>query len=94
MAIPKNTILLKKLLTPKLVKLPNVGTFYARYQRVGTHMLYLTKVRIKQTYVRQIGSRRKRVRKKPAAQVGSRYVDANTIMHGINLAKGGTNTDL
>ena len=37
MAIPRNTILLKKLLQPKLVKLPNVRMYYARYQPVGTH---------------------------------------------------------
>ena len=33
--MPRNNILLQKLPQPKLVKLPNGGTFYARCQRVN-----------------------------------------------------------
>ena len=94
MSIPRNNILLKNLPQPKLVKVPNGRAFYARYQRLGRHTLSPTKVRIKRTYVRKIGPGRKRARKRPAAQVGSGYVDANTIMNGKNLAKRGVNTDL
>ena len=62
--MPRSNILLRKLPQPKLVKLLNGGTFYARCQRVNRGVLYPIKVRIKRTYVQKIGPRIKRNRKK------------------------------
>ena len=53
----RNNILLRTLPQPKLVKLPNGRTFYARYQRVNRQALYPTEVRIRRTNVRKIGPR-------------------------------------
>ena len=47
----RNNVLLRKPPQPKLVKLPNGRTFYARYQRVNRQILYPTKVRIKRKTV-------------------------------------------
>ena len=62
--MPRNNILLQKLPQPKLVKLPNGGTFYARCQRVNRGVLYPTKVRIERTYIQKIGPRKKKKPKK------------------------------
>ena len=82
--------MLRKLLQPKMVRLPNGCTFYTRYQHVGRHKQY---VRIQMTYVRKIGLRRQRKRR-AAAQTGGGYIDANTVMRRINFAKRSANTDL
>ena len=95
MSIPRDNILLRKLPQPKLVKLPNGLTFYARYQRVPRH-----KVRVKRTYKRKIGPRRERKQRAPrrAQQSGSgyvnQYVNAGNLMRGVNLVKRGANNDL
>ena len=81
--MPRNNILLQKLPQPKLVKLPNGGTFYARCQRVNRGIICPTKVRIERTYIQKIGPRKKRSRKKK----GSGYVNSQNIMRGLNLAK-------
>ena len=91
--LPRNNVLLRTLLQPKLVRLPNGPRFYTRYQRVGRHTLYPTKVRIQRTYVRKIRLRQQR-RRRSGAQTGSGYLHANTVMRGINLAKPGANSDL
>ena len=78
-----------------LLKLPNGRTFYARYQRVNRQTLYPTKVRIKRTYVRKIGSRRQRKQqasKRKPAQTGSGYADANNL-RGANTEFGKTIID-
>ena len=62
--MPRNNILLQKLSQPKLVKLPNGGTFYARCQRVNRGVLSPTKVRIERTYIQKIGPRKKKKPKK------------------------------
>ena len=54
-------------------------------------MLYPTKVGIRRTYVRKIGPRRQRKRRR--AQTGSGYVDSGKLIRGLNLAKRGANTE-
>ena len=87
----RNKILLRKLPRPKLVKVPNSRTFYAKYQRANRDTLYPTKVRIRRANVRKIGLRRQRKRRQ--AQAGSGYVDSDILKGGLNLAKKGANTE-
>ena len=47
-------------------------------------------VRIRKTYTQKIGLRRQR----EPTQTRSGYVNANTLMNGINLTRKGANTDL
>ena len=96
MSIPRDNILLRKLPQHKVVKLPNGRTFYARYQRVRRDMLYSTRVRVKRTYKPKIGPRRQRKQRPPrrVLQSGSRYVNADNLMRGVNLVKRRANTDL
>ena len=53
--MPRNNILLRKLPQPKLVRLRNGGSFYAKYERTSKHVLSPANVRIQRTYVRKIG---------------------------------------
>ena len=61
--MPRNNILLQRLLTPKRVQLPNGCVFFAKYQMVGRHALSPTSVRIARTYIRKTGPRRQRIRR-------------------------------
>ena len=61
--MPRNNILLQRLPQPRRVQLPNVRVFFAKYQRVGRHVLNPTGVRINRPYVRKIGPRRQRTRR-------------------------------
>ena len=87
--MPRDNILVQKRPQPKLVKLPNGRSFYARHQRVNRGVLYHTKVRIKRTYTRKIGPRRQRKRK----QQRGGYVNSQNLMRRLNLAKRGANTE-
>ena len=57
---PRNNILLRKLATPKQVRLPNGRTFLACYERVNRGTLIPTNVRIRRTHTQSIGTRRQR----------------------------------
>ena len=61
--MPRKNILLKKLPTPKMVRLPNGRTFYAKYARVTRNQLPQN-IRVRRAYVRKIGPRRQRKRRK------------------------------
>ena len=84
MSIHRNNVLLQKIPQPKLVKLPNGRTFYARYQRINRQTLYLNKVRIKRTYAEKIGTRRQKKKKNGKRKL---KVDISMQMRGINFAK-------
>ena len=58
--MPRNNILLRRLPAPKRVQRPNGRVFFAKYQRVGRHVLTPTRAR---TYVRKIRSRGQRIRR-------------------------------
>lgn len=63
LAMPRNNILVKRLLEPKRVQLPNGRVFYARYKKVGRNVFNPTRVRIARTYVRKIGPPKRRIRR-------------------------------
>ena len=63
LAMPRNNILVKKLLGPKRVQLPNDRVFYARCKKVGRNVFNPTRVRIARTYVRKIGPRKQKIRR-------------------------------
>ena len=56
--MPGNNILHQWLAQPQQVQLPNGRAFFAKYQRVGRHVLNPTCVRINQTYVWKIGPKK------------------------------------
>ena len=47
----------------KGIQLPNGRVFFAKYERVNSHALAPTQVRIARTYVRKLGLRRQRIRR-------------------------------
>ena len=83
----QNNILLRRLAQPRRVTLPNGRIFLARYERVNRASLYPANVRIKRTYMRNIGPRRQRKPRKKQQQEGSGYIDSQNIISGINLGK-------
>ena len=81
-----NNILLQRLRQPRRVQLPNSCVFFAKYQRVGRHVLNATLVTINQTYVRKIDPRRQRIRrygpqnKRRQRQRGGAGIDLSTAI--------------
>ena len=61
--MPTKNILLKKLPTPKMVRIPNGRTLYVKYARVARNQLP-ENVRVQRAYIRNIGPRRQRKRRK------------------------------
>ena len=61
--MPRNNILLQRLPAAKRLQLPNGPVFFAKYQRVGRHVLAPTCVRIARTYVKKIRPRRQKIRR-------------------------------
>ena len=61
--MPRNNILRQIVPAPKRVQLPNGCVFFAKYQRVGRHVLTPTRVKIARTYNRKIGPRQQRIRR-------------------------------
>ena len=61
--MPKNNILLQRLPAPRRAQLPNGRVFFAKYLRVVRERLP-EQVKIRRTYVRKIGPRRQRCRRK------------------------------
>ena len=84
--MPRNNVLLQRLSQPGRVQLPNSLVFFAKYQRVGSHVLNTTHVRINRTYVRIIGPRRQRIRrygpqnKRRRIQRGGLGIDLSTAI--------------
>ena len=95
--MPRTSILLQRLLKPRRVHLPNGGVLFAKYQRVGRHVLNPTCVRINRTYVRKIGPRRQRIRrygprnKRRRRQQGGADIDVSTA---IDLGRKAASTSL
>ena len=98
MSLPRDNILLRKLATPKQVRLPNGQTFVARYERVNRASLAPTNVTIKRTYRRTIGPRRQRLRyfcprrQHKCKQQGKGIQD--NVVRSINLGKQAVDTEL
>ena len=101
MPMPRDNILLRKLATPKQVRLLNGKTFVARCERVNRRTLAPTNVRIRRTYRHSIGPRRQRLRyfgprrqrrrrQQPQQETG---IETNVI-RGLNLEKKAANTEL
>lgn len=63
LAMPRNNILVKKLLGPTRVQLLNGRVFYARCKKVGRNVFNPTRVRIARTYVGKIGPRKQKIRR-------------------------------
>ena len=61
--MPRNNILLQRLLQPPRVQLPNCQLFFAKYERVGRHVLNPTCVRTNRTYVQKISPWRQKHRR-------------------------------
>ena len=62
--MPRDNISLRKLATPKQIRLPNGRAFTARYGRINRGTLAPTNMKIRRTYRRSIGPRRQRLRTK------------------------------
>ena len=89
--MPRNNILLQRLPQPRRVQLPNGRVFFAKYQRVGRHVLNPTPVKINRTYVRKFGPRRQRIRitariRRRRQQVGTGIDLSTTIDLGKKAA--------
>ena len=100
---PRNNILLRKLVTPKQVRLPNGQTFLARYERVNRGTLAPTNVNTRRTYTRSIGPRtqrqrrigprrQRRRRQQPQQQQGTGI--ENNMLKGISIGKKAANTEV
>ena len=64
--------------------------------QTAEHFLHDTSmyVRIERTYTRKIYSRRQRKPRKKQQQEGSRYIDSQNIIRGIDLGKRAANTEV
>ena len=99
--MPRNNILLRKLATPKQVRLPNGRTFTALYEKVNRGTLAPKNVKIRRTYGRSIGPRqqglryfgpRRQSRRREQPQQGT-AIETNVI-RGLNIGKKAAGTEL
>ena len=81
--MPRNNVLLQRLLAPRQVQLTHGRVFFAKYQKVGREILP-EQVKIRKTYVRKIEPRRQHHRRKKQA---SRSPDSNMIFSVIDLGR-------
>ena len=91
--MPRNNILLQRLPAPKWVQLPNGRVIFEKILRVGRDRLP-ERVRIRRTYLRNIGPRRQRIRRigprnqhRKRQQVG-RGLDLSTAIDIVRKAAG------